>query len=78
MNKIVNFKHSNFASSGVSNLSLQKSCTVVQLTETNEMGTDFTKSYNILFNRVVESLLCSLHEHPVLLSKSYLLESQCF
>jgi len=36
----------------------------------------FTKSCHILFSLVVEYLLCSLHEHPVLMCKRYLLESQ--
>jgi len=42
------------------------------------MGVDFTGRCHVLFNRVVESLLCSLHEGPVLQCKNYLLESQYF
>jgi len=29
------------------------------------MGIDFTERRHVLFSRVVESLLCSLHERPV-------------
>jgi len=42
------------------------------------MGIDFTEKCHVLFNRVVEFLLCSLHECLVLLRTNYLLESQYF
>jgi len=42
------------------------------------MWIDFTERCHDLFNRVVESLLCFLHEPPVLLCKRYLLESKYF
>jgi len=69
------FKCSNFASSAISNLSLQKNRTMAQL-PVSIMGIDFTEGCHVLFNRVVESLLYSLHERPVLLRKIFLLESQ--
>jgi len=65
MNKIANVKRSSFVSSAVSNLTLQKKRTMMQL------GTDFTERCHVLFNRVV-------HERPVLMWNSYLLESQYF
>ena len=42
------------------------------------MGLDFTERCHVLFNRVVASLLCSLHECLLLLCKNYLPESQYF
>ena len=74
VNIMANFKRSNFASSAVRNPSLQENRTMVQLTVS--MGIDFTERCHVLFNPVVESLLCSLHDHSLLLCKSYLLESQ--
>jgi len=54
---------------------LKKLYTLVQLTACiTYKGMDLAKSCLVLFSRVVESLLCSLHEHPVLRCKSYLLE----
>jgi len=57
VNTMATFKRSNFASSAVRNPSLQKNRTMIQLTAS--VGIDFTKRCHVLFNPVVESLLCS-------------------
>jgi len=54
---MANFKRSNFVSSAVRNPSLQKNRTMMHLTAS--MGIDFTERCHVLFNPVVESLLCS-------------------
>jgi len=55
VNKMANFKHSGFASSAVSNLTLQKNRTMVQLIICvyYVMVIDFAKGCHVLFNRVV-------------------------
>jgi len=52
---MANFKHSGFASSAVSNLTLQKNRTMVQLIICvyYVMVIDFAKGCHVLFNRVV-------------------------
>jgi len=48
--------------------------------ECHVMTIDFTERWHASFSRVVESLLCSLHERPVglLLCQGYLIQSQYF
>jgi len=75
VNKMANFCSSNFAFSAVSNSALQKNHGAINCVY-YVMVVDFNKRCHVLLNRVVESLLCSLLEHTVLLCKDYLLESQ--
>ena len=75
MNKIANLRRSNFVSNSSHRLNTSEkqypgaiNCVYYVI------GIDFTELCHVSFNRVVESLLCSLHERPVLLCKRYLLE----
>jgi len=75
---MANFMPSNFASSESASYHLKKLYIGTINCIYYVMGTDFTMSCHALFKQVVESLLSLLHEHPVLLCESFLLELHCF